>query len=82
MMLALTILVCPYPSFPLSLHRNVFNQWQYKIIQFVMREDKSSIPMDSILWVGAYTIHFSILLAELNKVDLSVEDDPVKNMLE
>ena len=47
-----------------------------------MREDKSSIPMDSILWVGAYTVHFSILLAELNKVDLSVEDDPVKNMLE
>ena len=47
-----------------------------------MGEDKSSIPMDSILWVGAYTVHFSILLAELNKVDLSVEDDLVKNMLE
>ena len=33
--------------------------------------------MDSILWVGAYTVHFTILLAELNKVDLSVEDDLV-----
>ena len=80
MILALTVLVCPYPSFPLSLHRNVFNR--YKIIQFVMRKDKSSIPMDSILWVGAYIVHFSILSAELNKMDLSVEDDLVKNMLE
>ena len=35
-----------------------------------------------LLWVGAYTVHFCILLAELNKVDLSVEDDLVKNMLE
>ena len=35
-----------------------------------------------LLWVGAYTVHFCILLAELNKVDLSVEDGLVKNMLE
>ena len=27
--------------------------------------------MGSILWVGAYIVHFTILLAELEKVDLS-----------